>query len=320
MASILVTGASGFIGRCATAALVMAGHDVFACVRKPVDLGIAGLRYRVVPDIAAETQWSEKLRGVHCILHLAGSAHSNPHRDPGMQTEVMRVNVVGTERLARAAVAGGISRFVFVSSIGVNGSYTRNKPFSEEDVPAPADFYSETKLAAEQALRHCTQGSSLEGVIIRPTLVVGPGAPGNVSRLARLILRGVPVPYVYETRRNLVGVRSLADLLVLACTHPAATGRTFLAAEDPPLSVAEIATEVASGLGKKVRLVKLPRRPFRTLAMLAGRSRDFARIGESLRVDAAAARLSLGWAPRFPVRHELHQVGEAMRSFRRSLK
>lgn len=314
MANIVITGATGFVGRSATPAVAAAGHGVLACVRQPVDLGIPGVKCLVVPDIASEALWSAKLTGASCVLHLAGSAHSNPRGDPVRQAEIRRVNVTGTERLARAAMAAGVSRFVFVSSIGVNGSHTRGKPFAEDDEPAPGDFYSATKWEAEQTLHHCCAGSSVELVVVRPTLVAGAGAPGNLDRLVRLIQRGLPIPYVDgETCRNLVGVRSLADLLVLACVHPAAAGRTFLAAEDPPLSVADIAIEIASGLNRRARLLKLPRRPLKSLAALAGRSRDFARIGESLRVDAAAARRSLGWSPHLPIQSELRQVGAAMR-------
>ncbi len=255
------------------------------------------------------------------MLHLAGSAHGSPGSDPAKRSEVRRVNVSGTDRLARAAIAAGVTRFVFVSSIGVNGSHTTGEAFVETDAPAPGDFYSTTKLEAEQVLHRCCEASSLELVVVRPTLVAGPDAPGNLSRLGHLIRRGLPIPYIAGgSCRNLIGVQSLAELLILACLHPAAAGRTFLAAEDPPLSVPQIATEIGAGLQLKARLLKLPRGVLKRLAALAGRSRDFARIGESLLVDATAARQSLGWLSRCPVESELRQVGAAMRLNNRSLK
>lgn len=318
---IIVTGATGFIGMRTTVALAAAGHRVRVCVRQPVEFVTPGVECVVVPDIGSESEWSAKLAGAHCVLHLAGSAHSDPAGDPRRESEVRRVNVTGTDRLAHAAIAAGISRFVFVSSIGVNGSHTLDKPFVEQDAPAPADFYSFTKLEAEQALHRCCDGSTMALVIIRPTLVAGPGAPGNLERLARIIRLGVPVPIVGSGNcRNLVGVRSLADLLVLACVHPAAAGRVFLAADDPPLPVADIAIEIAAGLHRKVRLVRLPRATLRGLAFLTGRSRDFARLGGSLLIDSTAARQTLGWRSNYSIHDELRETGEAARLASKALK
>jgi nucleoside-diphosphate-sugar epimerase len=208
---------------------------------------------------------------------------------------------------------------VFVSSIGVNGSHTTGRPFVEADPPAPEDFYSVTKWEAEQVLQDCAAGFGL--VVVRPTLVAGAGAPGNLEQLVRLIRGGLPVPVLGpDNRRNLIGVRSLAELLSLTCVHPAAVGRLFLAADDPPLSVAEMATEIASGLQRKVRLLRLPRAPVRAAATLFGRSRAFARVGESLLVDARAARSTLGWRCDYSVRAELRELGNCARLSSSALK
>jgi UDP-glucose 4-epimerase len=269
----------------------------------------------VVPDVGPDTDWTEALRGARIVLHLAGRAHSNPAGDAAREAEVTRVNVAGTEQLMRAAIAAGVGRFVFVSSIGVNGSYTTSKAFTEHDTPAPADFYSRTKWEAEQVLQRGCERSSMQLVIVRPTLVAGPGAPGNLARLAKLIRKGIPVPIASAgNRRHLVGVRSLADLLVLACVAPAAAGRLFLAADDPPLSTAQIATEVATGLGTRARLLRIPGPLLKLIASLTGRSRDLTRIRSSLLIDSTAARTTLGWRSAVPIQAELREVGSAARA------
>ena len=314
---IVLTGSSGFIGRHTKAALIAAGLRVRVCVRRPAEPTTQHMDSVVVTDIGTETDWPEKIAGAHCIVHLAGSAHSDAAGDPRIEFESRRTNVTGTDRLARAAIEAGVSRFVFVSSIGVNGSYTRCGPFIEQDAPAPSDFYAVTKYEAEQALHRSCDRSSMQLVIIRPTLVAGPGAPGNLERLVRIIRLGLPVPIVGSgARRSLIGVRSLADLLVLACIHPAAANRTFLAADNPPLPFADIAIEIAKGMRRKVRLMKLPRAPLKALALLSGRGRDFARLGQSLVVDSSAARQSLGWRTTISIQDELREIGAAARSGR----
>jgi nucleoside-diphosphate-sugar epimerase len=317
---IVLTGSSGFIGRHAKAAIAAAGHHVRVCVRH-AESAAPEMDHVVVPDIGTESEWSAKIAGARCVLHVAGSAHSDAAGDPQKEFEVRRTNVNGTDRLARAAVEGGVSRFVFVSSIGVNGSHTPNTPFNELDAPAPADFYSSTKFEAEQVLRRVCEGSSMQLVIIRPTLVAGPSAPGNLQRLVRVIRSGFPVPIIGSgSRRSLIGVRSLADLLVLACVHPAAAGRVFLAADDPPLSLSDIAIEIGKGMQRQARLLPLPRAPLKGLAFMLGRRRDFARLGHSLVVDSSAAREILGWKTIYPICDELRDMGAAARLASNALK
>lgn len=312
---IAVTGASGFVGRYAVAELVAAGLPVRACIRRPAESGALRGAEEVVEsgDVLVQPNWHACVEGAEVILHIAGSAHSKPQGDAAKEAAVRRVNVDATASLARAALEAAVRRFVFVSSIGVNGSYTQEVPFVESTSPAPADFYSRTKLEAEQRLQRLCAGSAMELVIVRPTLVAGAGAPGNLERLARLIARGMLIPDFGTNRRALVGVRSLALLLRLACTHPGAARKVFLAADDPPLSTRQIAETVALGMGKRARIVTLSPKVLRPIASMFGRTRDLTRLSESLLVDSRAAREELAWITPVPIEEELRALGAAVR-------
>lgn len=314
MTLIAVTGANGFVGREALRALLGAGHAVRACVRDPGRLAAAGVvhdRAGVETVRVADCDWGAGIAGAEVVLHIAGRAHVNPGSAAG-RALMRAVNVDATESLALTAHALGVKRFVFVSSIGVHGSHTVATTFAATDTPAPVDFYAQTKWQAEQRLRAVCAGPGMELVVVRPTLVAGAGAPGNLERLARLIRRGLPVPVVSgDARRHLVGVRSLAQLLCLACTHPAAADQVLLAADDPPFSAAEMAAAIAKGMGKRARLVRLPMVLLGPIAALAGRGRDLTRIGSPLLVDAAPARAALGWRAAVTVQEELEALGRA---------
>jgi nucleoside-diphosphate-sugar epimerase len=225
-----------------------------------------------------------------------------------------RTNVDGSVVLARAAIEAGVHRFVFVSSIGVNGN-AASRPFAVDSPPAPMDLYARTKLEAEQRLREICSVGRMELVIVRPTLVAGPDAPGNLHRLATFIRRGWPLPLVGGSPvRHLVGVRSLASLLTLACTHAGAGGQLFLAADDPALSMPDIAREIAIGMQRNARFVRVPSALIRGGAILLGRSRDLNRVRDSLLVDASKPRQMMGWRAPLSIQEELRALGLAARS------
>ncbi len=313
---IAVTGANGFIGRYAATALSASGERVRAIARRAaVDAKPTATEQVIVPDSAPALDWARALRGAKCVLHLAGKAHLDTRGDAQLENEFRRVNVGLTRVLAEAAISAGVSRFVLVSSIGVNGSQTYGRPFTEGDPPAPSDFYARTKLEAEQCVLRLCKDSTMEPVVVRPTLVAGPGAPGNLERLAMLLRKGVPLPLAgIRNQRSLVGVRSLAELLALCCVHPAAAGRLFLAADVPPLSTTEIAVAIAEGLGVRPPTLILPE-PLLKCAGVLGRSRRaMTRLFGSLVVDATAARTTLGWRSEISIHAELRELGQAART------
>jgi nucleoside-diphosphate-sugar epimerase len=205
---------------------------------------------------------------------------------------------MGTERLADAAVRGGVRRFVLVSSIGVLGNDSGGRAFTAADPPHPSEPYAVSKWEAEQRLLERVAGTAIEAVIVRPPLVYGPGVKGNFLRLLRLVNSGLPLPFAgLEARRSFVGLQNLCGLLEACIDHPAAAGRVLLAADGEDVTLPELLDAIARGLGRPARLFKVPWLLVESFASMAGRREDLARLVGSLRVDASETRQVLGWQP-----------------------
>lgn len=314
---MFVTGADGFIGRHLCERLERHGFAVTRAVRGPADRSAEPQRVAT-----GSLEHCDRLAGLvaghGAIVHLAGRAHvmQETCADPG--AAFRSANVGATARLARAAVAAQVRRFVFVSSIGVLGNRS-DRPLTESDQPAPAEPYAESKLLAEQALAEIARQSSLQTVILRPTLVYGPHCPGNMARLARLVAHGVPLPLAgFATRRSLIGVDNLAALIETVLTHPAAAGATFLAADGEDVSLPELIRHLATGLGVPARLFRLPAGALALAARLLGQGERFDKLTASLRVDVSRARTLLGWSPEVPVAAGLYATGRSFAAMAQS--
>jgi UDP-glucose 4-epimerase len=311
---ILVTGASGFVGRALAARLAQEfPAAVRAAVRQPVPQPVAGVDYVPTAGLAADTDWSGALAGIDTIVHAAARVHVMRERSADPLTEFRRVNVEGTVAMARQARAAGVQRLVFVSSIKVNGEETpRDQPFTAEDLPQPGDPYGVSKLEAEQALRELAAATGLELVIVRPPLVYGPGVKANFFSMMKWLRRGVPLPFgAIHNRRSLVGIDNLVDLLVRTVRHPAAAGQTLLVSDGEDLSTTDLLRRLGLALGTKARLIPVPERVLGLTARAAGGAGLARRLCGSLCVDIAATRQRLAWSPPVSLDEGLRRAAEA---------
>lgn len=304
MKKILVTGANGFIGKALTSRLVEEGFEVRG-VSRGVAHGCMPIGY-----IDADTDWSPALDDVDSIVHLAARVHVMRDRVSDPLTAFRKVNVEGTAKLAREAARRGVRRFVFVSSIKVNGESTREgSPFRADDPPAPADPYGISKHEAEQVLLRIGREAGMEIVVIRPPLVYGPGVKANFEAMMRWLLRGVPLPFgAIHNRRTLVGLDNLIDLIVACLSHPRAANEVFLAGDAEDLSTPDLLRRLAQALGVPSRLIRVPPSILESAAALLGKRVVAQRLCGNLQVDISKARRLLGWAPPVPVDEGLRRA------------
>ncbi|MFK0335014.1 NAD-dependent epimerase/dehydratase family protein [Rhizobium sp. NPDC090275] len=291
----LVTGASGFVGRGLMQTLRQRGMPFRATSRQ------GGGELFAVGDIDGRTDWSAALAGVDTVVHLAAVNQNVVEGSPAVLAEYRSVNVEGTINLAKQAAIAGVKRFVFISSIKVNGEATaKGRPFTATDVPAPETDYGRTKLEAEQGLRALSESTTMEVVIVRSPLVYGPGMKGSFQALVRLAQRGLPLPFAsIKNRRSMVYLENLTDLIVTAATHPDAAGGTFMAADRKSPSTPELVRMIAAATGSSASLLPFPP----ALLELAGaitRKRELVnRLTRSLEVDISETSRRLGWVPPF---------------------
>jgi nucleoside-diphosphate-sugar epimerase len=304
---VLVTGATGFVGTPLCETLPRHGFRVRRAVRGPPDGGDAV----IVGNIDGSTDWTGALEGVDAVVHLAARTHEMGSTSTERLDEYRRINVEGTRRLAAQAVASGVRRFVFMSSVKVNGESTKGRPFRESDVPDPQDAYGITKMEAEQVLIEISGASRMELVVLRPPLVYGPGVKGNFLRLTRLLARGVPLPLgSIRNRRSLIYAGNLVDAVITALRSPQAAGRTYLLSDGEPLSTPELLRQMGRALGRDARLLPCPPALLGSAGALLGRSGEVARLTGSLEVDSARIERELGWSPPHSPEHGFRETAD----------
>jgi nucleoside-diphosphate-sugar epimerase len=311
LTSIFVTGASGFVGHTVCERVLNLGMKVRGSYRSTSSQSRVpeGVEKIHIPSVDGATDWSSALPGVNVIVHTAARVHVLRDSAADPLTEFRRVNVAGTLTLARQAVDAGVRRFIFVSSIGVNGAETFEVPFTAEDKAAPHLPYAISKYEAELGLRQLAQETGLEVVIIRPPLVFGPAAPGNFNKLLVFVYRGIPLPLgAIHNRRSLVALNNLVDLIVTCLNHPAAANQTFLVSDGDDLSTTELLRRTAAALGRPARLIPVPVLVFRAVARLLGRANFAQQLCGSLQVDISKTRNLLGWTPPVSVDDTLKQT------------
>ncbi len=298
---VLVTGATGFVGLSANNAFSQVDISVCAAVRRPEDAGrlAAGQVVVAVGDLSATTDWRAALEGIDAVVHLAGRAHVLKEDAADPLAECRRINRDATLNLARQAAAAGVKRFIFVSTVKVNGE-GRDALYTAIDAPDPHGPYAQSKWEAEQGLHEIAAQTGLEVVILRPPLIYGPGVKANFLRLLQAVDRGIPLPLAAVcNRRSLLYVENFASALLACLTRPEAAGRTYFVRDGEDVSSAELVRRLAHALGRPARLVPVPPGMLQAAGMVLGKKAAVDRLLGSLTVDDAPLRQELGWMPPF---------------------
>jgi nucleoside-diphosphate-sugar epimerase len=311
MKKILVTGTTGFIGRGLLNTLRDSSGYSITCVTRRG--GTPTTCKEFVSNLTAQTDWSSALERNQTIIHAAGSAHFTKSDAISSSSELRDVNVDSTLNLARQAAEEGAKRFVFISSIGVNGN-TNSQPFTENDASNPVDLYAQTKWEAEQGLWKIHRATGMEVVIIRPPLVYGPHAPGNFGKLVKLVGKRIPLPLgAVNNKRSLIALDNLVDLIITCIDHPGAANELFLAGDGEDVSTTELLRGIGKAMGKPTRLIPVPMRLLVVGATVLNKRALAQSLLGSLQVDISKARNLLGWKPMFSVDEGLRRcfvIGE----------
>ncbi len=308
---IFLTGAGGFIGTALCQQLIEHQYEVFAGMRaapRPQDRP-PSFHPIATGDLSMQTLPREVLQPMDVVVHLASRVHVMQETEVDPLAAFRRVNVEATLNLARAAAAAGVRRFVFMSSVKVNGEATTARPFDHTTEPAPLDPYGVSKLEAETGLREIEQTSGMEVVIVRPPLVYGPGVGANFLRLLKLVRSGLPLPLgSIKNRRSMVYLGNLVDLIRVCATHPNAAGKTFLASDGEDVSTPELLRRIAKAMGRPARLLPFPPGLLGWIASIAGKGAEAERLLGSLQVDSSYARQQLDWQPPFTMNEGLAET------------
>lgn len=313
MQRVLVTGASGFIGTALCDYLLSMGYLVRGIVRHVGDTASA-VEY-IECNLNQPENMTALCDSVDCVVHLAGRAHITNERESNPLECFRKINCEATLHLARIAVASGVRRFVFISSIGVNGSQMVMEPFNESSVASPHADYARSKYEAEQGLKAIFCDTETELVIIRPPMVYGGEAPGNFRRLMQLVATGIPLPFAsIKNLRSMVALANLVDFVTCCIGHPAAANQLFLISDGIDISTPQIIRRLAEGMEHKARLFSVRPAFVKWIFGLAGKESMFTQLWGSLVIDSSKSKLLLGWEPKVRTDEALVEAGKCYRA------
>ncbi|QCY13776.1 SDR family oxidoreductase [Pseudomonas sp. MPC6] len=313
--SVFLTGATGFVGGATLSRLVAEDYTVVAALRNGSNKLGSKATTVYVDGFDGATSWNESLNNIDVVIHAAARVHVMNDTEADPLAAFRRVNVDGTLNLARHAAQAGVKRFIFISSIKVNGEGTApGIAYSPEDTPGPVDPYGISKMEAEQGLRKLACETGMEVVIIRPVLVYGPGVKANFRNMMRWLDKGIPLPFgAIHNRRSLVALDNLVDLIFMCISHPAAADQTFLVSDGDDLSTTQLLKKMAMALGRPARLLPIPSWILSGAAALLGRKDLSNRLCGSLQVDISKTSSLLGWTPPVSVEEALKVTAQKFR-------
>ncbi|YCO05585.1 UDP-glucose 4-epimerase family protein [Vibrio sp. VNB-15] len=315
---ILITGASGFVGKRIVDSLCRKQYDVLSIVRSP---NTKDKNVQVIPDFSATTDFEKVLTGRDCVIHCAARVHTMRDKVESPLALYREVNTAGTINLAKQAIAAGVKKFIFISSIKVNGESSQlGKPFTSKDAHSAQDDYGLSKSEAESQLLDLAKGSGMDVVIIRPTLVYGPGAKANFASLMNLVSKGIPLPFgcIKNNKRSLVSVDNLVDLIVTCIDHPNAANQVFLVSDDYDLSTSQMVREMACALGRPTWQLPVPVWCYKLAGKVFNKSDVVNRLTGSLQVDISHTKETLGWVPPQSLQEGFKKTAEAFLQSKKS--
>lgn len=309
---VLITGATGFVGRLLTLRAIQEGWFVRGTIQahKPSCVTHPDMETVSIEPLGPATLWAHALKDITTVVHLAARVHVMHETASDPLTQFRITNTEGTARLATEAAAAGVKRFIFVSTIGVNGAATDSNAYTENDEPAPHNPYSVSKFEAERRLHSIAAETGMEVVIIRAPLVYGPGNPGNILRLLHILAKGIPLPFAsVHNRRSFLYIGNLVDALIVCVSHPAA-GRIYLVSDGEDISTPELIGRAAAALNVPARVFPFPVSLLRMAGRLTGKEAAARQLVDSLVVNSSKIRRELGWTPPFTMREGLQATGE----------
>ncbi|GJA12057.1 UDP-glucose 4-epimerase family protein [Aeromonas caviae] len=295
---ILLTGATGFVGNAVLTQLIQQGFSVRTFGRRAPVKSATHTRH-VVGNISGFENYGPALQNIDVVIHCAAQAYIINNSENSNDDIYHDVNVAGTLNLALQAMASGVKRFIFISSIKVNGESTNSaQQFNHASPPAPEDAYSRSKQAAEDGLRTLVANSGMELVVIRPPLIYGAGVKGNFSSLLAIAKKNLPLPLgAINNQRSMVALANLSDLIITCVSHPQAANQIFLVSDDCDVSTTQLLEMMTRAVGKSPRLFSIPMSWLRFAGKLTGKQAVIERLCGNLQVDISHTKVTLGWHP-----------------------